>query len=71
MIADLEADKTLKAIVTQHFNCSYVTIIQLFLFLCHNSKTNVTHYFVMSMSNKREKRQTTLNQLSDVEFKDL
>ena len=74
MIADMEANKKLSPIVFDLFlrgrklNISLVSIWQSYLLKTKSS--NVTHYFIMKIPEKRELQQIVLNDLSDIDFKD-
>ena len=74
MIADMEANKKLSPIVFDLFlrgrklNISLVSIWQ--SYLPKTKSSNVTHYFIMKIPEKRELQQIVLNDLSDIDFKD-
>ena len=76
MIADMLSNKRLNPIVTELYirgkklNISLVFIIQSYFVVPKNIRLNSTHYFVMTIPNKRELQQTAFNHLSDIDFKD-
>ena len=68
--------KKLSPIVTELFlrernlNISLVFISQYYFKVPKTIRLNITHYFIMKISNKRELQQIPLNHLSDIDFKD-
>ena len=76
MIADMESDKKLCAIVTElilkerKLNSSLVFISQPYFKVPKTIRQNATHYFIMKIPNKRELQQIASNNSSDIGFKD-
>ena len=76
MIADLEANKKLSAIVSELFLEEQNAIFHLFLY--HNLiskflkllRLNAIHCFIMKILKKREFQQIALNHSSDIDLKD-
>ena len=76
MIADMINNKNLNPIVTELFirdriNISIVFITQSYFKVPKNVRLNSTHFFIMTIPNKRELQQITLNHSSDIDFNDL
>ena len=75
MMADMEANKKLKTIVDKLFiggrklNISVVFLSQSYFALPKTIRLNVTHYFTMKISNKRELQKIALNHSSNTEFR--
>ena len=76
MIADMINNKKLKSIVTELFirggklNISLVFITQSYFKVPKDVRLNTTHFFVMTIINKRELQQIAVSHLSDIDFKD-
>ena len=76
MIADMESNKKLSPIVTEMFRRGKKLNISLAFFsqpYCKVPKTvrlNATHYFIMTIPNKRELQQTPSSHSSDIDFND-
>ena len=76
MMADMEANINLNPVVTELFlrgrklNVSFIFILQSYLKVPKTIRLNVTHYFIMKISNKRELQQIAPNHMSDIAFKD-
>ena len=66
----------LNPVVTELFirggkrNISIVFIAQSYFKVPKDVRLNSTHFFIMTISNKRELQQTAINHLSDVDYKD-
>ena len=69
------SNKNLNPIVTELFirdrklNISFAFITQLYLAVPKNIRLNSTHYFIVKISNKRERQQIEFNNSSDIDFK--
>ena len=76
MNADMINNKKLKSIVTELFirggklNISLVFITQSYFKVPKDVRLNTTHFFVMTIINKRELQQIAVSHLSDIDFKD-
>ena len=76
MIADMINNKKLKSIVTELFirggklNISLVFITQSYFKVPKDVRLNTTHFFVVTIINKRELQQIAVSHLSDIDFKD-
>ena len=76
MIADMINNKELNSIVTVLFisggklNNSIVFITQSYFKMPKDVRLNSTHFFIMKITNKRERQQIALNHSSDIHFKD-
>ena len=76
MIADMINNKKLKSIVTELFirggklNISLVFITQSYFKVPKDVRLNTTHFFVMTIINKRELQQIAVSHLSGIDFKD-
>ena len=76
MIADMINNKKLNPVVTELFiRCRKLNISIVFTILSYfkvpkDVRLNSTHFFIMKISNKRERRQIALNHSSDIDFKD-
>ena len=76
MIADMINNKKLNSIVTDLFiggrklNISLGFITQSYFKVPKDVRLNSTHFFIMTIPNKRELQQTALNHQSDINFKD-
>ena len=76
MIADMINNKKLNPVVTELFirgrklNTSIVVIAQSYIKVPKDLRLNSTHFFIMKIPNKRELQQITLNNSSDIDFKD-
>ena len=76
MIADMINNNKLNPIVTELFirgrklNISIVFITQSYFKVPKDVRLNSTHFFIMKIPNKRERRQIALNHSSDIDFKD-
>ena len=76
MIADMINNKKLKSIVKESFirggklNISLVFITQSYFKVPKDVRLNTTHFFVMTIINKRELQQIAVSHLSDIDFKD-
>ena len=74
MIADMVSNKKLNPIVTELFirgrklNISLAFISQSYFAVPKNFRLNSTHYFIMKIRNKRERRQIAFNHSSDIDF---
>ena len=75
-IADMLSNRKLNPIVTELFirarklNIYIVFITQLYFAVPKNIRLNLTHYFAMKISNKKELQQIAFNHSSDIDFKD-
>ena len=75
-IADMINNKKLNSIVTDLFiggrklNISLGFITQSYFKVPKDVRLNSTHFFIMTIPNKRELQQTALNHQSDINFKD-
>ena len=76
MIADMINNKKLNPVVTELFiRCRKLNISIVFTILSYfkvpkDVRLNSTHFFIMKISNKRERQQIALNHSSDIDFKD-
>ena len=76
MIADMINNNKLNPIVTELFlrgrklNVSIVFITQSYFKVPKDVRLNSTHFFIIKIPKKRELQQITLNQSSDIDFKD-
>ena len=76
MIADIINNKKLNPIVTELFirnrilDISIVFITQSFFKVPKDVRLNSTHFFIMTILNKRELQQIPINHSSDIDFKD-
>ena len=76
MNADMINNKKLNPVVSELFirqrklNISIVFITQSYFKVPKEVELNTTHFFIMTIPNKRELQQTTLNHSSDIDFKD-
>ena len=76
MIADMINNKKLNSIVTELFirgrklNISIVFITQSYFKVAKDVRLNSTHFFIMTIPDKRELQQIALNHSSDIDFKD-
>ena len=76
MIADIINNKKLNPIVTELFirnrilDISIVFIRQSFFKVPKDVRLNSTHFFIMTILNKRELQQIAINHSSDIDFKD-
>ena len=72
MISYMLSNKNLNPIVTKLFirganlNISLVFITQSLFAVLKSIRLNTTHYFVMNIPNKRERRQIAFNYFSDI-----
>ena len=72
MISYMLSNKNLNPIVTKLFirganlNISLVFITQSLFAVLKSIRLNTTHYFVMNIPNKRERRQIAFNHFSDI-----
>ena len=75
MIADMEACKKLRPIVTELFlrerqrNILPVLVWQCYFKVSKTIRLNVTHYFIMKIPNKTELQQIALNRFCGIKFK--
>ena len=73
----MEANKKLSPIFTElllkgrKLNISIVFISQSYFKVPKTIRLNATHYFIITIPNKRELQQIASNHSSDIEFKDL
>ena len=76
MIADMINNNKLNPVVTELFirgrklNISIVFITQSYFKVPKDVQLNSTHFFIMTIPNKRELQQIALNHSSDIDFKD-
>ena len=76
MIADMINNKKLNSKVTELFirgrkiNIFFVFITQSYFKVPKDVRLNSAHFFVMKIPKKRELQQITLNDSSDIDFKD-
>ena len=76
MIADMINNKKLNSIVTELFirgrklNISPVFITQSYFKVPKDVRLNITHFFIMKISNGRKIQQIAINHLSDINTKD-
>ena len=76
MIADMEADETLRPLVTKLFlrekklDISLVFILQYYFRFPKTIRLNATHYFIIKIPNIRKPQLTAPNHSSNTEFKD-
>ena len=76
MIADMINNKKLNSIVTELFirgrklNISIAFITQSYFKVAKDVRLNSTHFFIMTIPDKRELQQIALNHSSDIDFKD-
>ena len=76
MIPDMINNKKLSPIVTELFirgrklNLSIVFITQSYFKVPKDVRLNSTHFFLMTIPNKRELQQIVLNHSADIDFKD-
>ena len=75
VIADIIGGKKHNPIVTEPFirgrklNISPVFITQSYFKIPKDDELKSAHYFIVKISNKQELQQSTINYLSDIEFK--
>ena len=75
MIAGMINNRKLNPVVTELFirgrklSISLVFITQSYFKVPKDFRLNSTRFFIMKIPNKRELQQTTLNHLSDIDFK--
>ena len=76
MTADVINNKKLNPIVTELFNrgrklnISIVFITQSYFKVPKDVRLNSTHFFIVTIPNKRKLQQNALNHSSDIDFKD-
>ena len=76
MIADIINNKKLNQVATELFirgkklNVSIVFITQSYFKVPKDVRLNSTHFFIMTIPNKRELQQIALNHSTDIDFKD-
>ena len=76
MLADMINNKKLNPVVTELFirgrklNISVVFITKSYFKVPKYTRLNSTHFFIMTIPNKRELQQIALNYSSDTDFKD-
>ena len=76
MLADMINNKKLNPVVTELFirgrklNISVVFITKSYFKVPKDTRLNSTHFFIMTIPNKRELQQIALNYSSDTDFKD-
>ena len=76
MIADIMTNKIFQAIIKELFircrklNISLAFITQLYFSVPKEVRLNSTHYLIMKVHNKRELQQITINQSTDIGYKD-
>ena len=76
MIADMIKNKELNSIVTELFikcrklNISFIFITQSYFKVPKDVRLNITHFFIMKISNKRELQQIAINHSSDINTED-
>ena len=77
MIADMLNNKKLNLVVTELFirgrelSISLVFITQSYFDVLKNIRFNSTHYFIMTIPNKRELQQIAFNHSSNIDLKTL
>ena len=76
MVTDMLSNKKLDPLVNQLFiwggklNISLVFITQSYFAVPKNTRMNSSHYFIMTIPNKRELQETGFNHPSDADFND-
>ena len=75
MIADMKASKKLSSIISEFFlrgrklNILLLSISKFYFKMLKDIRLNVTHYFIMKISNRIQIQQIASKHLSDIEFK--
>ena len=75
MIADMKANKKLSSIISELFlrgrklNILLLSISKFYFKMLKDLTLNVTHYFIMKISNRIQIQQIASKHLSDIEFK--